>query len=77
VPRAGAAPLEPKELFEFFREHLPYFAIPRYLDIRAELPRNHLGRVLKFQLVASGVTSDTWDFEAMDLVIPRDERRSI
>lgn len=76
VPRAGAAPLEPKELFEFFRAHLPYFAIPRYLDIRAELPRNHMGRVLKFQLVESGVTCDTWDFDAMDLVIPRDERRS-
>jgi len=74
VPRAGAAPLEPNELFEFFRAHLPYFAIPRYLDIRAELPRNHMGRVLKFQLVESGVTSDTSDFDAMDLVIPRDER---
>ncbi|WP_145011617.1 AMP-binding protein [Mycobacterium marseillense] len=76
VPRAGADPLEPKELFEFFRKHLPYFAIPRYLDIRAELPRNHMGRVLKFQLVESGVTSDTWDFDAMDLVIPREERRN-
>lgn len=76
VLRAEAMPLQPKELFEFFRAQLPYFAIPRYVDIRAELPRNHMGRVLKFRLSEIGVTPDTWDFDAMNLVVPRDERRN-
>ena len=28
-------------------DRLPYFAVPRYIEFRAELPRNPVGRVLK------------------------------
>jgi carnitine-CoA ligase len=53
-------------LFEFFSEHLPYFAIPRYVQIRESLPTTDAsGRVRKHVLRAEGVTSDTWDLESL------------
>jgi crotonobetaine/carnitine-CoA ligase len=42
---------------------LPYFAIPRYVEFRNELPRNATGKVLKHQLRDEGVTDRTWDIE--------------
>lgn len=74
VPAPGAT-LEPEDLFAFFRETLPYFAIPRYVEILPELPRNATLRVMKHLLRARGLTPETWDLEAMGLQVPRDERR--
>ena len=36
-------------------ERVPYFAIPRYVEFRDDLPRNPVGRVLKYQLRDEGV----------------------
>ena len=52
-------------------ERLPYFAIPRYFEFRGDLPRNPLGRVLKYQLRADGCTPSTWDREKTGLQIPK------
>ena len=38
-------------------ERVPYFAIPRYVEFRDDLPRNPVGRVLKYQLRDEGVTA--------------------
>jgi crotonobetaine/carnitine-CoA ligase len=51
------------QLFLWSVEQLPYFALPRYIEFRAELPRNPVGRVLKRELREEGVTSTTWDVE--------------
>ena len=75
VADPGAAELTPDELFGFFAEHLPYFAVPRYVEFVAELPKNALGRVLKHELRARGVTPATWDFEKLGLTVERDRRR--
>jgi carnitine-CoA ligase len=48
---------------DFCRERLPYFAVPRYVEVCAELPKNAVGRVLKHELRARGVTDATWDRE--------------
>lgn len=50
-------------------EQMPYFAVPRYIEFRAELPRNPVGRVLKYKLRDEGVTPATWDREAAGLQI--------
>jgi crotonobetaine/carnitine-CoA ligase len=42
-------------------EEFPYFAVPRYIEFRGELPKNPVGRILKFQLRDEGVTPSTWD----------------
>jgi crotonobetaine/carnitine-CoA ligase len=62
----GAPAPDPQSLFEFFTEHLPYFAIPRYVQIRESLPTTDAsGRVRKHVLRAEGITSDTWDLESL------------
>jgi len=53
-----------EELFRWCVEQLPYFALPRYIELRAELPRSPVGRVLKRELRDDGVTETTWDAEA-------------
>ncbi|HEY3633701.1 MAG TPA: ATP-dependent acyl-CoA ligase, partial [Caldimonas sp.] len=63
VARAGHA-LDPAELCAFCIERLPKFAIPRFLDRVADLPRTENGKVQKFVLRERGVTPTTWDREA-------------
>jgi crotonobetaine/carnitine-CoA ligase len=65
----------PAELFALLRADVPYFAIPRYVDIAPALPKNALDRVMKSTLRERGVTETTWDFGALGLAIARDERR--
>jgi crotonobetaine/carnitine-CoA ligase len=62
VLQAGAQ-LTAAELIEWARERIPRFALPRYVEFRADLPKNASGRVLKFQLREQGVTASTWDRE--------------
>jgi carnitine-CoA ligase len=69
------ADVTPDELFAFFRETLPYFAIPRYVEIVEALPKTATMRVQKHLLRTAGVTPATWDLEALGLVVARDERR--
>ena len=65
----------PEELFVFFKQNLPYFAVPRYVEIVPELPRNATLRVMKHLLRARGITPETWDFEKLGLTVARAERR--
>jgi crotonobetaine/carnitine-CoA ligase len=75
VPAPGAEP-NPRELFEFFRENLPYYAVPRYVEVRDSLPTTAAtDRVQKHLLRAEGVTDRTWDLEAMGLTVERGARR--
>jgi crotonobetaine/carnitine-CoA ligase len=66
------AQLNEEELCRWVAERVPYFAIPRYVEFRDDLPRNPVGRVLKYELRADGVTPSTWDAEAAGV---RFERR--
>jgi carnitine-CoA ligase len=68
VLRDGAV-LTPEELCAWSVDRLPYFAVPRYVEFRLALPRNPVGRVLKYELRSDGVTEQTWDREASALVI--------
>jgi crotonobetaine/carnitine-CoA ligase len=58
------ASISEEELFRWCVDQLPYFALPRYVEFRTELPRSPVGRVLKRELRADGVTPTTWDAEA-------------
>jgi crotonobetaine/carnitine-CoA ligase len=59
------------ELCEWSIQRLPYFAIPRYIEFRAELPKNPVGRVLKYVLRDEGATEGTWDREKSDLTVDK------
>jgi carnitine-CoA ligase len=68
--------LKPDELFEFFKGELPYFAIPRFVELIDELPKNQSARVMKHELKARPQTDDTWDLHALGFAVSREERRS-
>jgi crotonobetaine/carnitine-CoA ligase len=75
VPARGSAP-SPEDLFDFFRRCLPYYAIPRYVELVDELPANVNGRVQKFVLRERPITPNTLDFQELNLVVARSERRA-
>ncbi|MCE9657497.1 MAG: AMP-binding protein [Burkholderiales bacterium] len=60
VARPGET-LDPAELARFCATRLPYFAIPRFVDVVAELPRTENGKVQKYKLRERGVTATAWD----------------
>lgn len=59
---AGTPP-DPASLLAWASDRVPKFALPRYIEYRTELPKNPVGRVLKYQLRDEGVTPTTWDRE--------------
>ncbi len=61
------AVLSEEALCRWLIERVPYYAVPRYIEFRAELPVNPQGRVLKFQLRDEGATPATWDIETTDI----------
>lgn len=63
--------LSAAELFEWCVAQLPYFALPRYMEFRDDLPRSPVGRVLKRELREEGVTPNSWDVEAAGIEYER------
>ncbi|MEV6985923.1 AMP-binding protein [Sphaerisporangium sp. NPDC051017] len=70
VLREGHA-LSEEELCRWALDHVPHFAVPRYIEFRDELPRTPTNKVLKFQLRKQGVTAGTWDREAAGITVRR------
>lgn len=73
VARPGAA-ITPIELMQFCEQRLPYFAIPRFIDFVADLPRTENGKVRKYELRERGVTASTWDREESGYRLKRGAR---
>jgi crotonobetaine/carnitine-CoA ligase len=63
--------LTEEELCRWSVDRVPYFAVPRYIEFRGDLPRNPVGRVLKYELRDDGVTPSTWDREAAGVTFDR------
>jgi len=68
--RADAV-LTEEQLFEWCVEQLPYFALPRYIEFRRELPRSPVGRVLKRELRDEPLGPSVWDLEASGITVER------
>lgn len=60
-----------EELCVWSIEHLPYFAVPRYIEFRDDLPRNPVGKVTKYVLRDEGCTTTTWDRENSDVQLEK------
>lgn len=60
-----------RELCEWCLDKVPFFAVPRYIEFRQDLPRNPTGKVLKFQLRDEGCTNATWDREKTNFEMQR------
>ena len=70
VPRPGAQ-LEHAELLDFCSARMPYFCVPRYLEIADEIPKNVIGRVRKDVLRSRGLSPTAWDREAHGYILSR------
>lgn len=63
--------LNPLDLIQYCEPRLPYFAVPRYVDIVDVLPTTENGKVQKYKLTERGVTTQTWDREAAGYKVKR------
>ncbi len=71
VVRKSDVALTAEDLCRWLADRVPYFAIPRYIEFRADLPRNPTGKVLKYELRDEGITAATWDREAAGVTFER------
>jgi crotonobetaine/carnitine-CoA ligase len=68
----------PEELFDFFQAEIPYYALPRYVEIFEDLPRSAVGRVTKAVLrERPAVGEHGWDLEAMGFSVDKADRRAV
>ncbi|HZU46316.1 MAG TPA: AMP-binding protein [Mycobacterium sp.] len=65
------ATLEHAELLDFCADRMPYFCVPRYVEIVNDLPRTVIGRVRKDILRGRGVGPNAWDRESHGYVVSR------
>jgi crotonobetaine/carnitine-CoA ligase len=75
VMRAGAS-ISPEEFLAWCEQRMPYFAVPRYLEILPELPRTPTNKIQKHVLRHSGVTANTWDRQAAGFQLQEEIRRA-
>jgi crotonobetaine/carnitine-CoA ligase len=68
--RPGAA-VEYADLLDFCSARMPYFCVPRYLELLDEIPKNVIGRVRKDVLRSRGLGAAAWDREAHGYVLSR------
>jgi crotonobetaine/carnitine-CoA ligase len=70
VPKPGHS-ITTESLIAFLGARLPYFMVPRYLELVNELPKTPTGKVQKFALRERGVTASTWDRIAAGIKLER------
>lgn len=59
------------ELIAHCEPRMAYFAIPRYIAFRPDLPKTPSERVEKYKLKVEGITDDCWDREEAGIVLKR------
>ncbi|KUI41938.1 ATP-dependent acyl-CoA ligase [Mycobacterium sp. IS-1590] len=66
-----AATIDLPELLDFCAARMPYFCVPRYLEVLDEIPKNVIGRVRKDLLRKRGLSESVWDREAHGYLLSR------
>ena len=72
VPREGAAIL-PAEIVRFCDGNMPYFMVPRFVEIIDALPKTASEKIEKYKLkaIAEERRAELWDREAAGIVLTR------
>jgi crotonobetaine/carnitine-CoA ligase len=70
VPR-NESEFDPGDLIRFLIPRMPYFMVPRFIEVVGELPKTATMRVKKFELRARGDSSAMWDREAAGIKLTR------
>ncbi len=71
VTLCAGATLDHAELLDFCSARMPYFCVPRYLEVLDDIPKNVIGRVRKDLLRQRGLGTDAWDREAHGYILTR------
>lgn len=75
VPADGAT-IDPAALIHFFEAQAPFFAVPRYIEILAALPKTPSEKIQKHLLRGAGLDGTVWDRRAAGVLLDRETRRS-
>jgi crotonobetaine/carnitine-CoA ligase len=59
------------DLVRYCEPRLPYFAVPRYIELVDALPTTENGKVQKYKLRTQGISKQTWDREAVGYKLAR------
>jgi crotonobetaine/carnitine-CoA ligase len=70
-PKPGRT-IDPRALVEFLVPTMPYFMVPRYVRIVAQIPKTETNKPRKVVFREQGVTVDTWDREKAGLSLRRE-----
>ena len=63
--------IDPVEFTRFCNERMPYFMVPRYVDVVDLIPKTPTGKMEKYVLRGRGVTATTWDRVAAGVTLER------
>jgi crotonobetaine/carnitine-CoA ligase len=70
VAQPGEQP-KPEEILDYCRDKMARYAIPRYVEFVASLPKTETHRIQYAALKARGITPGTWDREQGDYRVER------
>lgn len=68
---APDADFDHAQLLDFCSARMPYFCVPRYLEVLDEIPKNVIGRVRKDLLRNRGLGDGAWDREEHGYILSR------
>src|SRR5690606_37676539 len=71
IPREGAL-LTHEDILRHCAAVMPYFMVPRFIDIVDSVPRTATAKVEKYRIRAAGLTEATWDSQAHGFRMTRD-----
>ena len=63
--------LSEEQLCVWMLDRVPYYAVPRFIEFRAMLPKNPQDKVLKYVLREEGCTPATWDIESSTITVSK------
>lgn len=73
VAPVDGAEIDPRELIEYLIPRMTHFMVPRYVRVEAELPKTPTNKIQKTGLREDGVTTATFDREAVGLIVRREK----
>ncbi len=68
--REGAK-FDPEDLIKFLIFRMPYYMVPRYIEVVSEFEKTPSSKIKKFELRKLGNSAATWDREAAGIVVGR------
>ncbi len=66
------AKLDYAEFIRYLVDRMPYFMVPRYVEVVNEIPKTPTEKMRKEELRKAGITPGTWDREAAGIKVTRD-----